>query len=313
MSTLQQFAFFSPLDSPTHLKGEQNQFKFNQKEKSALDQDTRLFYSQREWSNNISVTQIVLWFPSHCCFVYPWFMACSGSRWVMDPQPTWLSLYHQLYVILKGWRAHPDPQHGCSATVGRAEKNWTLPGSQMQVCLSHWSEQRLWAGHGDETQGFPTLQPVSTLTVLVGRGSGGASGRTPNRTPCQQKQRSALTLTLILTSYTFILCPSHTSIWVKAARLTCMHPRIPFWTSPDPSTPPTCRCFTFRPWISFPTITVPYRRGGTDENRDEHYHWQLHWLTSFQHRADKSACSFISCKYDCCVFFFCLITNHQIS
>lgn len=38
---------------------------------------------------------------------------------------------------------------------------------------------------------------------------------------------------------------------------TCMHPLIPFWTSPEPSTPPTCRCFTFKPWISFPTITVP--------------------------------------------------------
>lgn len=129
----------------------------------------------------------------------------------MDPQPTRLSLHHQLC----------DPQHGCAATVGQAhlcavdgaenrssqtettqtmrgetnrdENNWTLPGSQIQACLSHWSEQRLWAGHGEEIQGFPTLQPVSTLTVRVGRGRGGASGRTPNRTPWQQKQRSALT------------------------------------------------------------------------------------------------------------------------
>lgn len=47
------------------------------------------------------------------------------------------------------------------------------------------------------------------------------------------------------TSHTLILLP------------TCTHPRIPFWTSPEPSTPPTCRCFTFRPCISFPTMTVP--------------------------------------------------------
>lgn len=71
-----------------------------------------------------------------------------------------------------------------------SRENGTLPGSQIQVCLSHWSEQRLWVGHGDDTQGFPTVQPVSTLTVLVGRGRAGASGRTPNRTPCQHKRRN---------------------------------------------------------------------------------------------------------------------------
>lgn len=47
---------------------------------------------------------------------------------------------------------------------------------------------------------------------------------------------------------------------------TCMHPLIPFWTSPEPSTPPTCRCFTFKPWISFPTITVPWW-GETESDR----------------------------------------------
>lgn len=46
-----------------------------------------------------------------------------------------------------------------------------------------------------------------------------------------------------------------------------MQPLIPFWTSPDPSTPPTCRCFTFKPRISFPTITVPYKRVGTEIKR----------------------------------------------
>lgn len=60
------------------------------------------------------------------------------------------------------------------------------PGSQTQVCRSHWSEQRLWAGQGDEMQGLPTLQPVSTLTALDGRGREGASGRTPSRTPCRE-------------------------------------------------------------------------------------------------------------------------------
>lgn len=64
------------------------------------------------------------------------------------------------------------------------------PGSQIQVCRSHWSEQRLWEGQGDETQGLPTLQPISTLTDLDGRGRGGESGRTPNRTPCWKRARS---------------------------------------------------------------------------------------------------------------------------
>lgn len=62
------------------------------------------------------------------------------------------------------------------------------PGSHRQVCLSHWSEQRLWAGQGDERQGLPTLQPVSTLTALEGRGRAGASGLTPNRTPCRKRK-----------------------------------------------------------------------------------------------------------------------------
>lgn len=66
------------------------------------------------------------------------------------------------------------------------------PGSQIQVCRSHWSKQRLWAGQGDETQGLPTLQPVSTLTALDGWGKGGASGLTPKRTPYRESEGPSL-------------------------------------------------------------------------------------------------------------------------
>lgn len=51
--------------------------------------------------------------------------------------------------------------------------------------------------------------------------------------------------------------------------LTCMQPLSPFCTSPEPRTPPTCRCFTFRPCSSFPTTTVSCRRKAV--TRDEWY------------------------------------------
>lgn len=72
------------------------------------------------------------------------------------------------------------------------ENTLRSPGSHTQECRSHWSEQRLWAGQGDDTQGFPTLQPLSTLTALDGRGRGGPSGRTPKRTPCREQRLPVL-------------------------------------------------------------------------------------------------------------------------
>lgn len=46
-------------------------------------------------------------------------------------------------------------------------------------------------------QGLPTLQPVSTLTDLDGRGRAGASGLTPKRTPCRKRERGSFYLDTI--------------------------------------------------------------------------------------------------------------------
>lgn len=128
-------------------------------------------------------------------------------------------------VLPQGPHLQPGPQH-------QHRVAFHSPGSQSQVCRSHWSEQRLWAGQGDETQGAPTLQPVSTLTVLDGRGRGGESGLTPNRTPCRKRERSMFRV--LSPSHLHFVCsifpashhpPIHQ---FTSSVLTCMHPFIPF-------------------------------------------------------------------------------------
>lgn len=66
-----------------------------------------------------------------------------------------------------------------------------------------------------------------------------------------------------------------------------MQPRIPFCTSPDPKTPPTCRCFTFTPLISFPTMTVPCDRERFEERQ------RKKWRESEVRLVDLS---YITCK-----------------
>lgn len=76
--------------------------------------------------------------------------------------------------------------------------------------------------------GLPTLQPVSTLTALDGRGRGGASGRTPSRTPCRKTERSTFRQL-----HSFIeMCLFQTNILANF-HLLCAN--IPSFPRPHPS------------------------------------------------------------------------------